>query len=131
MSSFYHTFFKVLVKGKSLICASALCFTNTHFNHSKKRQYIKRDRWLELWQQSTKNPLITQVDIRRVKHTDNKKKSPKLPNTAPKTATISKTKPYLTHSITHFPANALLYIPASLKTPAHSMKPKHSTTIKT
>ncbi|WP_271402489.1 protein rep [Salinicoccus roseus] len=38
-----------------------------------KRQYIKRDRWLELWQQSTKNPLITQVDIRRVKHTDNKK----------------------------------------------------------
>ena len=42
-----------------------------YFNN--KRQYIKRDRWLELWQQSTKNPLITQVDIRRVKHTDNKK----------------------------------------------------------
>ncbi|MFL4616939.1 protein rep, partial [Staphylococcus aureus] len=31
------------------------------------------DRWLELWQQSTKNPLITQVDVRKVKHTDNKK----------------------------------------------------------
>lgn len=42
-----------------------------YFNN--QRQYIKRDRWLELWQQSTKNALITQVDIRRVKHTDNKK----------------------------------------------------------
>src|SRR5699024_12366869 len=30
-------------------------------------------RWLELWQQSTKNNLITQVDVRRVKVTDNKK----------------------------------------------------------
>ena len=38
-----------------------------------KNYYISRDRWLELWQQSTKNPSITQVDIRRVKHTDNKK----------------------------------------------------------
>src|SRR5699024_12682777 len=28
---------------------------------------------LELWQQSTKNNLITQVDVRRVKVTDNKK----------------------------------------------------------
>lgn len=42
-----------------------------YFNN--KRRYIKRDRWLELWQKSTKNPLITQVDIRRVKHTDSKK----------------------------------------------------------
>src|SRR5699024_7672319 len=31
-----------------------------------KNYYINRDRWLELWQQSTKNSLITQVDIRRV-----------------------------------------------------------------
>lgn len=38
-----------------------------------KNYYINRDRWLELWQQSTKNPAITQVDVRRVKHTDNKK----------------------------------------------------------
>src|SRR5699024_11326907 len=29
--------------------------------------YIKRDRWLELWQQVTKNPLITQVDVRKVR----------------------------------------------------------------
>lgn len=42
-----------------------------YFNN--KNQYIKRDRWLELWQQSTKNNLITQVDIRKVKQTDNKK----------------------------------------------------------
>lgn len=42
-----------------------------YFNN--KRQYIKRDRWLELWQKSTKDPRITQVDVRRVKHTDNKK----------------------------------------------------------
>jgi len=42
-----------------------------YFNN--KRRYIKRDRWLELWQKSTKNPLITQVDVRRVKHTENKK----------------------------------------------------------
>ena len=48
-----------------------LAIDKHYFNN--KRQYIKRDRWLELWQQSTKNPLITQVDIRRVKHTDNKK----------------------------------------------------------
>lgn len=43
-------------------------------NH--KKQYIKHDRWLELWQQSTKNPRITQVDIRRVKHTDRKLSRP-------------------------------------------------------
>lgn len=38
-----------------------------------KNYYISRDRWLELWQQSTKNNLITQVDVRKVKATDNKK----------------------------------------------------------
>lgn len=38
-----------------------------------KNYYISRDRWLELWQKSTKNPAITQLDIRKVKHTDNKK----------------------------------------------------------
>lgn len=38
-----------------------------------KNYYISRDRWLELWQQSTKNNLITQVDVRKVKVTDNKK----------------------------------------------------------
>lgn len=42
-----------------------------YFNN--KNQYIKRDRWLELWQKSTKNNLITQVDVRKVKVTDNKK----------------------------------------------------------
>ena len=38
-----------------------------------KNYYINRNRWLELWQQATKNPSITQVDVRKVKHTDNKK----------------------------------------------------------
>lgn len=42
-----------------------------YFNN--KRQYIKRGRWLELWQQSTKNALITQVDVRKVKPQTNKK----------------------------------------------------------
>src|SRR5699024_12014392 len=30
--------------------------------------YSSRDRWLELWQQVTKNPLITQVDVRKVRN---------------------------------------------------------------
>lgn len=38
-----------------------------------KNYYINQNRWLELWQQSTKNPLITQVDVRKVKQTENKK----------------------------------------------------------
>ena len=39
----------------------------------KSSEYIKQERWLELWRQSTKNPLITQVDIRKIKFKDNKK----------------------------------------------------------
>lgn len=31
-----------------------------------KDYYINRDRWLELWKQSTKNNTITQVDVRKV-----------------------------------------------------------------
>lgn len=48
-----------------------LAVNKSYFN--KQNVYIKRDRWLELWQQSTKNSLITQVDVRKVKQTDNKK----------------------------------------------------------
>ena len=48
-----------------------LAVNKSYFTDTKA--YITRDRWLELWQQSTKNPLITQVDVRKVKHTDNKK----------------------------------------------------------
>ena len=33
-----------------------------------KKDYIKRDRWLELWRESTRIPSITQVDIRPVKN---------------------------------------------------------------
>jgi plasmid rolling circle replication initiator protein Rep len=36
------------------------------------RIYITRDRWLKLWQESTKDPSITQVDVRRMKTDDSK-----------------------------------------------------------
>src|SRR5699024_7543172 len=48
-----------------------LAVNKCYFTDTKA--YIERDRWFELWQQSTKNNLITQVDVRRVKVTDNKK----------------------------------------------------------
>src|SRR5699024_11721665 len=35
--------------------------------YNQATQYISRDLWLELWQQVTKNPLITQVDVRKVR----------------------------------------------------------------
>ena len=50
----YHPHFHVL------IAVNKSYFTDT-------KQYINRDRWLELWQQVTKNPLITQVDVRKVR----------------------------------------------------------------
>ena len=37
--------------------------------------YIKRDRWLELWQEATRQPEITQVDIRRIKPNKKRKGS--------------------------------------------------------
>ena len=49
----YHPHFHVL------IAVNKSYFTDT-------KQYISRDRWLELWQQVTKNPTITQVDVRKV-----------------------------------------------------------------
>ena len=33
----------------------------------KTKAYIKQSRWLELWQEATRQPEITQVDVRRVK----------------------------------------------------------------
>ncbi|HBI1499222.1 TPA: protein rep [Staphylococcus aureus] len=51
----YHPHFHVL------IAVNKSYFTDT-------KQYISRDRWLELWQQVTKNPLITQVDVRKVRN---------------------------------------------------------------
>ena len=48
-----------------------LAVNKSYFTDTKA--YIARDRWLELWQKSTKNNLITQVDVRKVKVTDNKK----------------------------------------------------------
>lgn len=51
----YHPHFHVL------IAVNKSYFTQTI-------QYISRDRWLELWQLVTKNPLITQVDVRKVRN---------------------------------------------------------------
>ncbi|EHU5020469.1 protein rep [Enterococcus faecalis] len=56
----YHPHFHVL------IAVNKSYFTD-------KNYYISRDRWLELWQQVTKNPLITQVDVRKVKNGRNDK----------------------------------------------------------
>ena len=54
----YHPHFHVL-----------LCVPSNYFT----KNYIKQERWLELWQQATRYPHITQVDIRTVK--PNPKKS--------------------------------------------------------
>ena len=51
----YHPHFHVL------IAVNKSYFTQT-------TQYISRDRWLELWQEVTRNPLITQVDVRKVRN---------------------------------------------------------------
>ena len=51
----YHPHFHVL------IAVNKSYFTNT-------KQYINQDRWLELWQKVTKNPMITQVDVRKVRN---------------------------------------------------------------
>src|SRR5699024_6897654 len=50
----YHPHFHVL------IAVNKSHFTDTDY-------YINRDRWLELWQQTTKNDTITQVDVRKVR----------------------------------------------------------------
>lgn len=50
----YHPHFHVLI-----------VVNKSYFND--KDYYISRDRWLELWQQVTKNPTITQVDVRKVR----------------------------------------------------------------
>lgn len=56
----YHPHFHVL------IAVNKSYFTQT-------TQYINRDRWLELWQQVTKNNLITQVDVRKVRNSKDDK----------------------------------------------------------
>lgn len=37
-----------------------------------RKQYINHDRWLDLWRQVTKNPLITQVDVRKLRKNSKK-----------------------------------------------------------
>ncbi len=56
----YHPHFHVL------IAVNKSYFTD-------KDYYISRDRWLDLWQQVTENPLITQVDVRKVQNSKDDK----------------------------------------------------------
>lgn len=53
----YHPHFHVL-----------LCVPSNYF----KKNYIKQSRWLELWQESTRYPNITQVDVRAIKPNKNR-----------------------------------------------------------
>lgn len=55
----YHPHFHVL------IAVNKSYFTD-------KEYYIKHDRWLDLWRQVTKNPLITQVDVRKLRKNSKK-----------------------------------------------------------
>lgn len=55
----YHPHFHVLI-----------AVNKSYFTQSK--QYINRDRWLDLWRDATDNPNITQVDVRKVKENNNK-----------------------------------------------------------
>ena len=48
-----------------------LCVPSGYF----KKNYISRDRWLEMWQESTKYPNITQVDVRAIKPNPNRPES--------------------------------------------------------
>lgn len=56
----YHPHFHVL-----------LAVNKSYF--TDKNYYINRDRWLELWQQVTDNPTITQVDVRKVSNSKDDK----------------------------------------------------------
>ncbi|AIF45754.1 protein rep [Virgibacillus sp. SK37] len=51
-----------------LITVNKSYFTQT-------KEYIKHERWLELWKQVTDNPNITQVDVRKVRENKNKEVS--------------------------------------------------------
>lgn len=42
-----------------------IAVNKSYFN--KPNQYIKQDRWLKLWQEVTKNPLITNVHVQKVR----------------------------------------------------------------
>src|SRR5699024_10969712 len=55
----YHPHFHVL-----------LAVNKSYFDD--KDYYIKHERWLELWRKATKDPRITQVNVKKV-HQDNKK----------------------------------------------------------
>lgn len=39
-------------------------------SYFSNRTYLNHDKWLQLWQKATKNPKITQVDVRAIKNND-------------------------------------------------------------
>lgn len=57
-----------------------------------KKNYIKQARWLELWQEATRDPSITQVDIRPVKPNPKKEGSTDIESAAAEVAKYA-TKP--------------------------------------
>ena len=59
-----------------------LCVPSGYF----KKNYITRNRWLELWQESTKYPNITQVDIRTVKPNPKRSESSAIESSAAEVA---------------------------------------------
>lgn len=63
----------------------------------KGQNYINQSRWLELWQLATKNPMITQVDVRRIKPNNKRKGSTAIESAAAEVGKYA-TKPsdYLT-----------------------------------
>ena len=73
----YHPHFHVL-----------LCVPSGYF----KKGYIKQSRWLELWQEATRYPHITQVDIRTVKPNPKKANSEDVESAAAEVAKYA-TKP--------------------------------------
>lgn len=69
----YHPHFHVL-----------LCVSSNYFNG---KNYIPQARWLELWQEATRYPQITQVDIRAIK--PNKKRMAKAADSKPDIDAVS------------------------------------------
>ena len=52
------------------------CLLMVNNSYFKGKQYITQTRWLELWQEATRQPEITSVDIRRVKSNPRRNNTP-------------------------------------------------------
>jgi plasmid rolling circle replication initiator protein Rep len=78
-------------------------------NYFKGRNYIKHERWLELWQESMKMPEITQVDVRKVKPNPKRENSTAIESAAAEVGKYA-TKPsnYITKFQDDYFANELV-----------------------